>query len=93
MTRYEFLLIVEHYTILYVVQSHPVDAVEAHHARNRRPVRPPAWNNLANAATRQLNQTALKDRYEDKNENDNNKDYPDNDMIGDEVPNLYDDEV
>src|ERR1700678_640099 len=72
MTRYECLLIVEYY-ILYIFQSHPVDVVEAHRARNR-PVRPPALDNLANATTRQLNQTAFKDPDEDEDENDNDKD-------------------
>jgi hypothetical protein len=67
MMRYECLLIVECY-ILYIVQSHPIDVVEAHRARNR-PVHLPALNNLAKAATCQLNQMAFKDEDEDKNEN------------------------
>jgi hypothetical protein len=46
MMRYKCLLIVECY-ILYIVQSHPISVVEAHH----HPVHPPALNNLAKAAT------------------------------------------
>lgn len=72
MMRYECSLIVE-YCILYIVQSHPIDVVEAHRARNR-PVHPPGLDNLAKAATRQFNQTAFEDQDEDENENDNDKD-------------------
>jgi hypothetical protein len=66
------LLIVEYY-ILYIVQSYPIDVVEAHHAQNC-PVHPPALDNLVKAATHQLIQMAFEDRDEDKNKNDNNKD-------------------
>jgi hypothetical protein len=72
MMRYECLLIVECY-ILYIVQSHPIDVIEAHCACNH-PVYPPALKKLAKAATRQLNQMAFKDGDEDKNQDDNNKD-------------------
>jgi hypothetical protein len=67
MMRYECLLIVEWY-ILYIVQSHPINVIKAHHTHNC-PVHSPALDNLAKAATCQLNQTAFKDKDEDKNKN------------------------
>jgi hypothetical protein len=78
MMRYECLLIVECY-ILYIVQSHPINVVEAHHTCNC-PVHPPALTKLAKAATCQLNQMAFEDGDEDKNQNDDNKDDDDEDL-------------
>jgi hypothetical protein len=72
------LLIVKYY-ILYIVQSHPIDVVEAYRACNH-PVHSPALDNLVKAATCQLNQMAFEDGDEDENQNDDNKDNDNEDL-------------